>query len=166
MSKEPNYDHLRERQWRRQLDDTEEAELQSWLAAHPEARADWEAEAGLTAALNRLPEAAVPSNFTARVVQAAEREMVAGRHGHGLNWVAWLRLRWLPKSALTATAVGAGVVSCLVIQGVQRRNLVESVAVVSSVPTLPTPDILKDFDAIRAANPAAVADEQLLTVLQ
>ena len=45
------------------------------LAAHPEAQADWEAEAGLNDALGRLPDVAVSSNFTARVLQAVEREI-------------------------------------------------------------------------------------------
>jgi hypothetical protein len=34
------------------------------------------------------------------------------------------------------------------------------------VSALPGPDILKDFDAIRASNPTVVADDTLLTVLQ
>jgi hypothetical protein len=34
------------------------------------------------------------------------------------------------------------------------------------VSSLPGPDILKDFDAIRASNPTPAADEQLLAVLQ
>jgi hypothetical protein len=68
--------------------------------------------------------------------------------------------------ALTATVVSAGVVSCLVVQDVQRKNLGEGVAVVSMVSSLPGPDILKDFDAIRASNPTPTADEKLLTALQ
>ena len=54
----------------------------------------------------------------------------------------------------------------LKIQDAQRKNLVESVAVVSAVSSLPGPDILKDFDAIRASNPNPTADEQLLAALQ
>ena len=166
MTNDPIYNHLRELSWQRQLTGTETAQLQAWLAAHPEAQADWEAEAGLNAALGRLPDVPVPSNFTARVLRAAEREAAAELRQSGWKWGGWLRLRWLPKLALTASVVCAGVVSCLLVQDAQRKNLVESVAVVSAVSSLPGPDILKDFDAIRASNPTSAADEQLLAVLQ
>ena len=166
MANDPIYNQLRELSWRRRLTGDEEAQLRAWLAAHPEAQADWEAEAGLNAALGRLPDAPVPSNFTTRVVQAAEREAAAGLRQPGWKWWGWPRLRWLPRVALTATLVSAGVVSCLVIQDVQRKNLGEGVAVVSMVSSLPGPDILRDFDAIRASNPTPTADEKLLTALQ
>jgi anti-sigma factor RsiW len=166
MANDPIYNQLRELIWRRRLTGDEEAQLRAWLAAHPEAQADWEAEAGLNAALGRLPDVPVPSNFTTRAVQAAEREAAAGLRQPGWKWWGWPRLRWLPRVALTATLVSAGVVSCLVIQDVQRKNLGEGVAVVSMVSSLPGPDILKDFDAIRASNPTPTADEKLLTALQ
>jgi anti-sigma factor RsiW len=166
MANDPIYNQLRERSWRQRLTGAEEAQLRAWLAAHPEAQADWEAEAGLNAALGRLPDVPVPSNFTTRAVQAAEREAAAGLRQPGWKWWGWPRLRWLPRVALTATLVSAGVVSCLVIQDVQRKNLGEGVAVVSMVSSLPGPDILKDFDAIRASNPTPTADEKLLTALQ
>jgi anti-sigma factor RsiW len=166
MANDPIYNQLRERSWRQRLTGAEEAQLRAWLAAHPEAQADWEAEAGLNAALGRLPDVPVPSNFTTRAVQAAEREAAAGLGQPGWKWWGWPRLRWLPRVALTATLVSAGVVSCLVIQDVQRKNLGEGVAVVSMVSSLPGPDILKDFDAIRASNPTPTADEKLLTALQ
>ena len=67
---------LRESSWRRKLTEAEQAELRAYLAAHPDARADWEMESALNAALTRLPDAPVPSNFTARVLQAVEREAV------------------------------------------------------------------------------------------
>ena len=166
MANDPIYNQLRERSWRRRLTGAEEAQLRAWLAAHPEAQADWEAEAGLNAALGRLPDVPVPSNFTTRAVQAAEREAAAGLRQPGWKWWGWPRLRWLPRVALTATVVSTGVVSFLVIQDVQRKNLGEGLAVVSLVSSLPGPDILKDFDAIRASNPTPTADEKLLTALQ
>jgi anti-sigma factor RsiW len=166
MTNDPISDQLRELSWRRQLTGAEEEQVRAWLAAHPEARADWEVEAGLNAALSRLPDVPVPSNFTARVVQAAEREAAAGRRQPGWKWGDLLRLRWLPRMALTASVASAVLVSCLVVQDAQRKRLGVSVAVVSTVPALPSPDILKDYDAIRAANPTVTADEKLLAVLQ
>jgi anti-sigma factor RsiW len=166
MNNDPICNHLRELSWRRKLTAAEEAQLRAWLAAHPEAQTDWEAESGLNAALNELPDVPVPSNFTARVLQAVERESAGAGRRSGWKWAAWLRLRWLPRVALTASVVSAGVVSCLVIQGAQHRSLVKSVVVVSTVSSLPGTDILKDYDAICASNPTATADESLLAVLQ
>ena len=45
--------------------------------------------------------------------------------------------------------VGAGCVSYHQVQAAHRKKLAESVAVVSAVSSLPSPDILKDFDAIQ-----------------
>ncbi len=166
MTDDSIHDRLRQLIWRGKLTGAEQARWQAWLAAHPEAQADWEAEAELNAALGRLPDAPVPSNFTARVVQAAEREAAAGLCQPGGKWGRWPSLRWLPKLALTATVVCAGVVSCLLIQDAQRRSLAESVAAVSAVSSVPSPEILKDFDAIRASSSTPAPDEQLLAALQ
>jgi hypothetical protein len=166
MTNDPIYNRLRELSWRRKLTGAEEAELRAWLAARPEAQADWDTEARLNAALGRLPDVPVPSNFTARVLQMVEREAAAELRQVERKWQFWRRLRWLPKTAFTATVVGAGMLSCLVIQDAQRKKLVESVAAVSAVSSLPGPEILKDFDAIRASNPTPLPDEQLLAALQ
>jgi anti-sigma factor RsiW len=166
MNNDAIYNRLRELSWRRKLTDAEEAELRAWLAAHPGAQADWEAESGLNAALGELPDVPVPNNFTARVLQAVEHEAAVEQRRSGWKWAGWLRLRWLPRMALTASVVSAGVVSCLVIQDAQRKRIVDSVVVVSTVSSLPGTDILKDYDAIRASNPTTSADESLLAVLQ
>jgi hypothetical protein len=166
MSNDPIYNHLREESWRRKLTKAEEAELRAWLAVHPETRADWQVEAGLNEGLGRLPDAPVPSNFTARVLQAVEREAVAELRRPQGNWLAWLWLRWLPRAAFAAMAVGVGLLSFHQVQSAHRKKLAESVAAVSAVSSLPSPDILGDFDAIRALNPNPAPDEQLLAVLQ
>ena len=161
---DPICHRLRELMWRRKLTAAEEAELRAWLETHPAARKDWEAEAGLAAALERLPDAAVPNNFTARVLQAVEREAAAARRrtGGGL----WRRLGWLPRAAVAAGGLGGGVIACHQMQSVERKKLAESVIAVADIPSLPSPDILQDFDAIRASYPAAAPDEQLLALLK
>lgn len=166
MSNDPIYNHLRELSWRRKLTDAEAADMRAWLATHSEAQADWETEARLNAALGQLPDVPVPSNFTARVLQAAQQDVMAELRGREGNWWSWLRQRWLPRTAFAAIVVGAGLVSYHQVQGVYRKKLAESVAVVSAVPSLPSPEILKDFDAIRVLEPKTVPDEQLLAVLQ
>jgi len=162
MNNDPIYNRLRELRWRRKLNAAEEAELQAWLEAHPESRADWAGEAGLDAALDSLPDVPVPSNFTARVLQAVGRE-TAPRPS---RFAGWLRLRWLPRAAVAASVVAAGLVSYLVLQNTERKKLAESVAAVAEVSSLPSPDILQDYDAIRASNPTTTPDEQLLALLK
>lgn len=164
MNSDPIYNRLRELSWRRKLTDAEEAELRAWLEAHPEARADWEAEAGLEAALGRLPDAPLPGNFTARVLQAVEREAAAGLRRSERRMWPWLR--WLPKAAFAASVLAAGLLSYLMIQNAERKRLVESVAAVADVSSLPSPEILQDFDAIRGSSPTPAPDEQLLEVLK
>jgi hypothetical protein len=166
MTDDPIYSRLRELSWRRRLTGREEAELQAWLSAHPEAQADWDAEAGLSASLSRLPDAPVPGNFTARVLQAVEREAVAGRRRPEGQLLNWLWRRWLPRVAFAAVVVGVGLVSYREAKDTHRKNLAESVAVVSAVSSLPSPEILKDFDVIKALNPTPPPDEQLLSLLQ
>ena len=122
MTNDPIYNRLRELSWRRKLTAAEAAELQAWLAAHPEARADWEAEAGLNEALGRLPDAPVPSNFTARVLQAVEREAAAELRRRR-TWQVWLRWRWLPKAAVAAVVLGAGLVSYQQVKPPGARNM-------------------------------------------
>ncbi|MGH7972242.1 MAG: hypothetical protein ACREIC_26315, partial [Limisphaerales bacterium] len=97
MATDPLENPFRELNWRRKLTAAEEARLRSWFAEHPEARADWEAEAALSDALARLPDAPVASNFTARVMQTAELELAhdARPPKSGMSiWRLWTR--WLP----------------------------------------------------------------------
>ena len=76
------------------------------------------------------------------------------------------RTRRLPRVAFAAVVVGVGLVTYRQVEAAHRRNLVASVAVVSAVSSLPSPDILRDFAAIQALNPTPPPDEQLLSVLQ
>src|SRR2546423_204244 len=95
---------------RKKLTEAEEAELRVWLASHPDARPDLEADTALTRALRNLPDVALSSNFTARVLQAVEREEAAkSREARG-GWRAWLHLhRWPPRAAVACVLVGLGV---------------------------------------------------------
>jgi hypothetical protein len=167
MTNDPTYNRLRELSWRRKLTAVEAAELRAWLAAHPKAQTDWETEAGLNEALGRLPDAPVPSNFTARVLQGVERDRAAQLRGRRRKWQVWLRWRWLPKAAVAAVILGAGLVSYQQVANVARRaEYARSVAVVSEVASLPGLETLKDYDAILVSNPIPSADEELLVALQ
>src|SRR6185436_14507392 len=100
MNPDPVYKRLRELSWRRPLTESEQAELRAWLAAHPEAEDDWETEKHLSAMLHKLPDAPVPSNFTARVRQAVEQETAAAgrRPGFPSRWAGRWRV-FLPRTA-------------------------------------------------------------------
>src|ERR1039457_2212594 len=99
------FSKLRETSWRRELTSAEESALRDWLAEHPEAREDWEADAALNRVLERLPEAPVPSNFTARVIQAVELEKAVALREPESRW-KWVWRSFVPKVALAAVFVG------------------------------------------------------------
>ena len=166
MSNEPDFERLRELSRRRNLDEAEQAELEASLAAHPGLKPDWDADAGLNEALARLANTPVPGNFTARVLQAVQREQAqAARATPGRP--VWPRLvRVFPRAAVAGIVLAAGLLSYHQVQAVRRAELAQSVAVVSEAPSVPSPEILQDFDAIRALNQGPAADEQLLVLLQ
>jgi hypothetical protein len=125
--------------------------------------ADFKLEARLSQALARLPDAAVPSNFTARVLQAVELEESrrARRWSSGWNWRVLL-----PRVAVTAALVlFAGLTLHHYELNSRRTALARSVALVAGLQPLPSVDALKNFDAIlRMSQPRA--DEELLALMQ
>src|SRR5438132_499646 len=96
---DPLHHTWRQLSWRRKLTPAEEAELRRWLEANPSAQADWESEAALTDTLGRLPDVPVASNFTARVLQAVEREDSTARNPSQSPSSWWRRFRWAPRAA-------------------------------------------------------------------
>jgi hypothetical protein len=166
MADEQTDNRWRELAWRRELTAAERAELAAWLRAHAEAQADWAAEAALSGALARLGDAPVPSNFTARVLQGVEREALAGRHSRVPSWLSWRgRWSWLPKAALASLVVGVSLFSYHQVEAFQRRQIARSVAAISDVTSLPSPQVLTNFDAIRALGQTPAADLELLQAI-
>ena len=165
MGTDPFYEKLREINWRRKLNSAEERELREWLAAHPEAHESLELETGLTEALGKMADVPVASNFTARVLQAVEREAMAEARGGEPQRKLWRMLpRWLPRVASATLVVMAGLLAYLHNNSVEakQRALVQRVA---GVP-LPSPEILTNFDAIRIVSATPAPDEQLLALFQ
>jgi anti-sigma factor RsiW len=167
MSNDPLYEKLRETAWRRKLNAEEDARLSEWLAAHPETHADWDSEAELNELLATLPDVPVASNFTARVLATARREssndkQMMGRTGLRADW--WTK--WLPKTALAAVFLAAGLISYNHLQSVRRAEWAQSLSTVSQLGSLPSPDVLNDFDTIAALSAAHPADEELLKIMQ
>jgi len=152
---------LRESGWRRKLTEVELAELRARLAADPGIRADWELETALNAALARLPDAPVPSNFTARVLEAVEREEVRPR---GRNW-NWRVL--VPRIAFATVLVAFTGLAVHHHEIYSRRiALVKSVAQVAGGQPVPSPEALENFDAIRRMSQSQHADDELLALMQ
>jgi hypothetical protein len=156
--------NLRETSWRRPLTASEEAELRAALKGDSDAQADLELDSALSKGLERLSDVPVPSNFTARVLDAVERESRTQERKHrSFRW-SWRRL--VPKISV------AGLAACAVLfvqhqqAEAKRLQLVRSVAAVSGVSSLPSPEVLQDFEAIRHLNTTPPPDETLLALFR
>lgn len=148
--------NLRESLWRRKLAGTERAELR----AQPEL----EAEARLTGALARLSDVPVASNFTARVMDAIDREERLAERSRGWHW-NWRSL--FPRLAVsTAVLVFAGMSIQRYEVHSQRHEMARTVAMVAVASSQPSVDALADLDAIRRMSQSAHADGDLLADLQ
>ncbi|MBE0545602.1 MAG: hypothetical protein IH623_30090 [Verrucomicrobia bacterium] len=148
----------REITWRRPLNAGEEAEFRAWLAAHPEAQAEWEAETQLSAALAQLPSAPVPSNFTARVLQSVECESRRELQSPTSRRMRWWR-GFLPRVAVAVAVLGLGLFAY------HRHQTARQVErTLQLVEILPDPKALEDFEAISRLSFATVADEELLAL--
>ena len=160
MNHDPVSERLRELNWRRPLTDAELAELRAYLAGHPEAKADWDAEVELSALVNQLPNAPVPSNFTARVLQAIECEARAETRAREPRAVWWWRV-FVPRTAAVLAVAGLGWFAYQQHRAAQRAEFLHTLAT-----SMPGPETLQDFEVIRRLSPAAEADEELLALNQ
>lgn len=164
--KQSEYQKLTETSWRRPLTAAEQARLHAWLAEHPDSLESWEEEAALNGLLRRLPGAAVSSNFTARVVQAALRLPPKPAWRRRLELFPWFPARWIPRMALAAAMVGSGLLSFHEYETFNRAHEAQAVASVSRLAALPSINWLENFDTINRLNKVKVADDDLLTILQ
>jgi len=163
MKNNEPHSKLRESGWRQKLTEAEQAELRAYLAANPDARADWEMESALSVALTRLPDMSVPSNFTARVLQAVEREEARPR---AWSW-RWNWHALVPRVAFAAAVIAfAGLVFQHHEVYRQRIALARNVALVTRGQPMPSPEALENFDAIRRMSQPQHADDELLALMQ
>lgn len=140
--------------WRRKLSDAERAALHS-----PPALA---VEAQLTAALTKIPDAPVASNFTARVMAAIELEEAAAGRNRDWHW-NW-RLPWPRVAVAAAVLIFAGVSAQRYEANSQRVMLAKNMATVTGAQPLPSVDALNNFDAIQRMSQHA--DDQLIALMQ
>jgi anti-sigma factor RsiW len=165
-----DYKSLLEKRWRHKLTPAEEASAREWLAQHPESRPDWDLEDRLSQALGKLPDAPVPSNFTARVLQAVERES-ATAPPPSASPMSWFLRNVLPRAAVAAVILGAGLFTYhehvdRAQKAANRAEWVRGVKVVAGVSSLPGPEILQDFDTIRRMSATPGPDPELIALMK
>jgi hypothetical protein len=158
---DPDYQRLLELAWRRKLTETELAEFR---AADPATTMDAEAEAALSVALARLPDAPVPSNFTARVLQGLVRGALRPAP-RARDWT-WFWRVLVPRAAVVTLIVGASLFGYERHQSAQRKAVGKSIVTVAGVQSLPSPQILEDFDVIQRLDSTPPADRDLIAWLQ
>ena len=162
---ESDYQQLLETSWRRPLTPVEEACLQAHLAEHPETQAAWESDAGLNQLLGALPDAPLSSNFTARVLRAAEREAVVPPRPW-LDGFKQLGQRPAPKLAWAAVFVALATLALLQFESLRHARMADGLARLAHVTATTDPRTFEDFDAIRGLSQAsAPSDDALFAVL-
>ncbi len=120
-------------------------------------------DARLDALLRALPDKPVASNFTARVLQQVARE-TAARPASGFG--RFLQFRWLPRVAVASLALASCLATYHFRTQTARTQFARSIAAVTQVASLPSPETLKDFEAIRRLSQTPPADRELLALLR
>ena len=142
--------------WRRKLSEAERTELRT--------QPELELEVRLTEVLAKIPDAPVPSNFTARVLDAIEFEEKQAARSRG--WIGTWRLHWPRVAVAAAVLIFAGVSLQRYEANSHRIELAKNVAQVAAAQPLPSVDALNNFDAIQRMSQPAHTDTELLAVLE
>jgi negative regulator of sigma E activity len=153
MKKQP--DTHQESLWRGNHSEAERAALP--------ARPELVEEARLTAALMKLPDAPVPSNFTARVLETIELDENRQAQTHDWRW-NW-RALWPRLTVATAVLIVAGVSIQRYEANARRADLAKNLALVASAQS-PGVDALENLETIQQMSRSAHADGDLLAALQ
>jgi hypothetical protein len=152
MKKKP--DNHAESLWRSKLSEAARAELRD--------RPDLAEEARLTSALSKIPDAPVPSNFTARVLEAVRlEENREARTRWTWNW----RALWPRLAVASAVVIFAGVSIQRYESNARQATLAKDLAMVASAQS-PGMDALENLEAIQQMSRSARADGDLLAALQ
>ena len=159
---------LRETAWRRPLTAAEQAQLDAWLATHPESAAEWKAEAALNAALAKLPEKTAPSNLTARVLAEIGREDLTTAGARKTNGLGWLgSVGWVPRAAVVVVLLGLGAFAYRHHrQELARMDAASNIAAATTATPLPDAEVLENFEEIFLMPPFPNADEALLAMMK
>lgn len=163
MKPDPVHQKLREIAWRRRLTPAEQAELQAWLAAHPEAQREAELDAALEAALEAHPPVPVSSNFTARVMQAIEAD--ARREADSSAPVRQWWRKLVPRLAIASCVLAVSALAYRQYLVGKQKELVLAAQEIAGAQPLANTAVIQDFDVIRhLPSPSFAADEKLLAL--
>jgi len=123
-----------------------------------------EVEARLTASLLKIPDAQVPSNFTACVLAAVDLEEI--QTSRSRDWTLNWRQLWPRFAVAAAVLIFAGVSIQRYESHAHRITLAKNVVRLASSQPLPSIEVLENLDAIQRMNLPARADGELLAALQ
>jgi hypothetical protein len=163
--KNPTYNQLKEKSWVEPLSAEENAELRQYFSANLDMQRDWDEDATLTTALNRLPNAPVSSNFTSLVMQAVKRAdgETEGKRG---RWRSFWRYGWLPRFGVALGMLCLGTFSFHEYQVAARARLAADVKEFAETAPIPQVEWLKNFETIEQMSKVQVADNDLLMARQ
>ena len=157
MNQPSEYEDLLSIRWIRELNGWEQGRLARLMSADPKWKARWEEDMAVLAAVRRLPDVPVASNFTSRVVAALP--CAPDESGPALllppkrSW--FRRLSWAPKWGLGFGF--AAMLALAVFYGEYKRaksmRLVESLTVITESETAPTMEESKHFEFIQELAP-------------
>jgi hypothetical protein len=159
---------------RRPLTSEEAAAVEAELAGNADRLRAWLDDQRLTRCLRALPPSPLPSNFTAQVLQAIDRDKVAHlRPAAAVPWWAqWRRL--IPRVALVTCLLLIVPIGVGRYQAHQRtrvamavNRITRSVQAAATATHLAPVEMLSDFKAIERMRGVAMApDEELLASLE
>ena len=125
-------------------------------------QADLETESRLSEVLAHLPDVPVPSNFTALVLQAVEREDARPR---ATNW-SWTWRVLVPRVAVASIVITfAGLEIHHYELNARRAALARNIMLATAAQPLPSVDALKNFNVIQRMSRQR-ADDELLALLR
>lgn len=114
--------------------------------------------------LERLPDAPLSSNFTARVLQSLPASREIRRTGW---WTVWGGLSFSWKMAAASVCVGFVLIGQYRHQVAVRDEVARSVVAVGNLASFPTVEMMENFEAIRRLNDVTEGvDLELLAALQ
>ncbi|MDA1272633.1 MAG: hypothetical protein O2960_01085 [Verrucomicrobia bacterium] len=125
-------------------------------------------DAALDRLLDELPDVPVSSNFTAQVAGLVQHEEICRAPNWAVRWRALqAAFSWPHKFAVVSLFLAAAIFSHHQYRLGVREEVARSVAAVGHVASIPTVEMLENFEAIRRLNlvPQEV-DMELLAALQ
>lgn len=164
MNQNPTETRMRELLWRRVLTHAEQSELRALLEAHPDLAERHTEELALNRLIERLPDAPVPTNFTARVMQDIGREEAATAREERPS-VSWLQ-RLFPKLAFASVLLAAGLFAWQRNLSYHRQRDASDIAAVVGSKDLLSVEVLQNFDSIEKLGHGVPPDTELLSLLQ